>query len=928
MKSKIQNKLLMTLLYKSSLLLFFFPMIVFAQVGINTTAPKAALDVESTNNGVLIPRVQLTSILDNTTIINPNTGPLITSTLVYNMAPAGVVPNNVIPGFYYWNGSQWVSISGSAISDHDWYEQGTTTSPNTITDNMFHIGNVAIGKNIANFPLDIETTTNATAFKNSNLSNTSGITKIGIDNLVQTTSTDSNIGIRNEVIASNSLNTNFGIQSTISGSNEKKGISSALTHTSGSQNQTGIESTINSTASTSDPFIYNFNGSITDNSRGYLFGLNNVITKTNTAGTVTGNKNRILANSTVNIGTENELFLSGNGVAYGAKNYIFSSGDGIIYGIKNDITNTGTDIKYGVYSDLSTSNGADIYGNYNVLQTGNQSRYGSYNVINNGAGFGYNYGVYSRVLTSGFENYAGYFLGDVAIGRTDSNKYILPQTRGTNGQIMQTDGTGNVTWQSPNNSFWSLNGNAGTNATTLFGGTFATNDNYIGTSDYIDLFIGTNNRPLLKMSAFGNIGIGIDNPTAKFHIFDNSPYISSFINKRNLSGGLGGTSYVSPNLVVITTSTGGGTNEIYTNSEFVANGVNSATNVAGFFSASQAANNYAIIVPPSSGNIGFGTSTPTTKLHISNPTSGAIRIEDGTQANGNVLLSDANGVGTWQNPNTFAWSLTGNTINAVTNFLGSTNNADVVFRRSNVRAGSIAQFNTSLGVNAMVSLTTGTQNVAIGTNALDSNIISGGNTAVGYDALQSTTGDYNTAYGNSALFSLAAGTSNCAFGYNALNNQTSGINNIGIGTGANVPFSTGNNQIRMGNTAIAYAGIQVAWSVTSDSRWKSDIQKSNLGLNFIKKLNPVSYIRKNDESKKTEYGFIAQELDKTLNDFGAINNGIITKDDEGMLSVRYNDLLAPMVKAIQELTEENDKLKAKNEDLEKRLEKIEEKLNK
>ena len=31
-----------------------------------------------------------------------------------------------------------------------------------------------------------------------------------------------------------------------------------------------------------------------------------------------------------------------------------------------------------------------------------------------------------------------------------------------------------------------------------------------------------------------------------------------------------------------------------------------------------------------------------------------------------------------------------------------------------------------------------------------------------------------------------------------------------------------------------------------------------------------------------------------------------------MLSVRYNDLLAPMVKAIQELKAENDKLKAEN----------------
>lgn len=48
------------------------------------------------------------------------------------------------------------------------------------------------------------------------------------------------------------------------------------------------------------------------------------------------------------------------------------------------------------------------------------------------------------------------------------------------------------------------------------------------------------------------------------------------------------------------------------------------------------------------GNVGIGTISPTRKLHIESPTSGAIRIVDGTQADGRVLTSDANGVGTWQ----------------------------------------------------------------------------------------------------------------------------------------------------------------------------------------------------------------------------------------------------------------------------------------
>ena len=56
------------------------------------------------------------------------------------------------------------------------------------------------------------------------------------------------------------------------------------------------------------------------------------------------------------------------------------------------------------------------------------------------------------------------------------------------------------------------------------------------------------------------------------------------------------------------------------------------------------------LVFTTNGNLGLGTISPTTKLHIDNgATNGAIRIIDGTQAEGKVLTSDANGVATWQN---------------------------------------------------------------------------------------------------------------------------------------------------------------------------------------------------------------------------------------------------------------------------------------
>jgi hypothetical protein len=64
-----------------------------------------------------------------------------------------------------------------------------------------------------------------------------------------------------------------------------------------------------------------------------------------------------------------------------------------------------------------------------------------------------------------------------------------------------------------------------------------------------------------------------------------------------------------------------------------------------------------------------------------------------------------------------------------------------------------------------------------------------------------------------------------------------------------------------------------------------------------------------DESQKIEYGLIAQELEQVLKEEGVINSAMLTIDGEGRYELRYNDLLAPMIKAIQDLNQEKDELK-------------------
>ena len=108
----------------SIFLLFLMSTGMIAQVGIGTTTPAGALDVTSTNDGLLVPRVALTI----TTSASPLTTPT-TSEMVYNTATVA----DVVPGYYYWNGTKWVPLlSGNSSSWTISGNSGTTAGTNFI----------------------------------------------------------------------------------------------------------------------------------------------------------------------------------------------------------------------------------------------------------------------------------------------------------------------------------------------------------------------------------------------------------------------------------------------------------------------------------------------------------------------------------------------------------------------------------------------------------------------------------------------------------------------------------------------------------------------------------------------------------------------------------------------------------------------------
>ncbi len=209
----------------------------------------------------------------------------------------------------------------------------------------------------------------------------------------------------------------------------------------------------------------------------------------------------------------------------------------------------------------------------------------------------------------------------------------------------------------------------------------------------------------------------------------------------------------------------------------------------------------------STGNIGIGNASPGSALDVkgtirlSGSTSGyvgfspaaaagsttyTLPIADGS--NGQQLTTNGSGTLSWAaaGGGGSGWSLTGNSgTTAVTNFIGTTDNIDLTFKRNSTTSGNIGLATTSFGVSSSASTTNG---AAFGTSAT----ATGANSiALGYNA-QSMMAN-GVAIGSGSQIQPAAGsTDNIAIGYSA--NVTGGSAysySTAIGSSAQVQNSNG-----------------------------------------------------------------------------------------------------------------------------------------
>jgi hypothetical protein len=121
----------------------------------------------------------------------------------------------------------------------------------------------------------------------------------------------------------------------------------------------------------------------------------------------------------------------------------------------------------------------------------------------------------------------------------------------------------------------------------------------------------------------------------------------------------------------------------------------------------------------------------------------------------------------------------------------------------------------------------------------------------------------------------------------------------------------------MGNDDHTCALIKVAWTATSDCRDKTCFKPIAHGLDFVRALKPTEYQFKQGgrdsaaTDGKRRYGFLAQDILPLEGDAPVI----ISADNPEKLQYTEAHLIPVLVKAVQELTAEVERLRAEVEEL-------------
>lgn len=210
--------------------------------------------------------------------------------------------------------------------------------------------------------------------------------------------------------------------------------------------------------------------------------------------------------------------------------------------------------------------------------------------------------------------------------------------------------------------------------------------------------------------------------------------------------------------------------------------------------------------------------------------------------------------------------------------------------------------------------------------------------------IHSSTNDMYGVYGQTSNASGSAVYGSAANGGHGVYGSVIGISGYGVygDAGGSTAYGIYCNSSMNTNGC----GGNRAWYNASDKRLKKDIADLDpvMGLDAIMRLRPVTYHWRTGDTKKTELGFIAQDVQKVIPELVGKGPDAETINDNGtkqkitdVKSLSYASFVVPLVKAVQELKglldsdhgeiaelkAANDNLKAANDRLETRLETLE-----
>ena len=210
-------------------------------------------------------------------------------------------------------------------------------------------------------------------------------------------------------------------------------------------------------------------------------------------------------------------------------------------------------------------------------------------------------------------------------------------------------------------------------------------------------------------------------------------------------------------------------------------------------------------------------------------------------------------------------------------------------------------------------------NTAVGTSAMNANTTGNYNTAVGQAAMQAnTTGQSNTAVGEAAMYANTTGQNNTAVGFQAMLNNTTGQNNVCLGANSGsdafTNITTQSNYVILGNNSTASLYCKTGVINTSDARDKTNVESIAVGLDYVRKLKPVTFNfddrgwypegQAPDGSKACSIhrlGFLAQDILAAEQELGLPFNHVVNTDFPEKLGIAPTNLIPILVKAIQEL---------------------------